>query len=34
VRESVKILGNLAKDFDFSQRPRKPLLLPLHPKFS
>jgi phospholipase C len=34
VRESVKILGNLAEDFDFTQRPRKPLLLPLHPKFS
>jgi phospholipase C len=34
VRESVKILGNLAEDFNFSQRPRKPLLLPLHPKFS
>jgi phospholipase C len=34
VRESVKILGNLAKDFNFSQPPRKPMLLPLHPKFS
>ena len=34
VRENVKILGNLAKDFDFSQRPRRPMLLPLHPKFS
>ncbi|HEX3227036.1 MAG TPA: alkaline phosphatase family protein [Gaiellaceae bacterium] len=34
VRERVKILGNLASDFNFSQRPRKPLLLPLHPKFS
>jgi phospholipase C len=34
VRENVKILGNLAKDFDFSQQPRRPLLLPLHPKFS
>ena len=33
VRENVKILGNLAKDFNFSQAPRAPLLLPLHPKF-
>jgi len=34
VRENVKILGNLAKDFDFSQKPQRPLLLPLHPKYS
>ena len=33
VRENVKILGDLRKDFDFSQPPRRPLLLPLHPKF-
>jgi phospholipase C len=33
VRENVKILGNLEKDFNFSQSPRGPLLLPLHPKF-
>jgi phospholipase C len=33
VREKVKILGDLRKDFDFSQPPRKPLLLPLHPPF-
>jgi phospholipase C len=33
VRENVKILGNLRKDFNFSQAPRPPLLLPLHPKF-
>ena len=32
VRENVSILGNLAKDFDFTQRPRAPVLLPLHPK--
>ncbi len=31
MRESVPILGNLARDFDFGQRPRPPLLLPLHP---
>jgi phospholipase C len=34
VRESVKILGNLRRDFDFRQRPRRPLVLPLHPPFS
>jgi phospholipase C len=34
VRENVSILGDLRKDFDFSQVPRKPLLLPLRPKFS
>jgi phospholipase C len=33
VRENAPILGNLARDFDFSQRPRPPLLLPLHPVF-
>ena len=33
VRERAKILGDLRKDFDFSQSPRGPLLLPLHPKF-
>jgi phospholipase C len=32
VREAVKKLGDLAKDFDFSQRPRPRKLLPLHPK--
>ena len=26
------ILGNLAKDFDFTQTPRPPMLLPLHPR--
>jgi phospholipase C len=34
VRESAPILGNLARDFDFSQEPRPPLILPLHPRFS
>jgi phospholipase C len=34
VRENVKILGDLRKDFDFTQKPRRPFLLPLHPKFS
>jgi hypothetical protein len=31
VRESAAGLGNLASDFNFSQQPRAPLLLPLHP---
>jgi phospholipase C len=31
VRERVKILGNLARDFDFVQKPRRPLLLSTHP---
>jgi phospholipase C len=34
VRENAKILGNLAHDFDFGQKPRPPLILPLHPPFS
>ena len=34
VRENAKILGNLVKDFDFHQKPRPPLILPLHPPFS
>ena len=33
VRENVSVLGDIANDFDFSQKPRKPLLLPLHPPF-
>ncbi|HEV2590640.1 MAG TPA: alkaline phosphatase family protein [Gaiellaceae bacterium] len=31
VRENVRILGNLTKDFDFSQPPRRPLILPEYP---
>ena len=38
VRESARILGDLRKDFDFSQTPRRPLMLspnpnhvPIHP---
>jgi len=31
VRENVKILGNLAADFNFNQAPRAPTLLPVHP---
>jgi phospholipase C len=31
VRENVRILGNLVRDFDFRQKPRKPMLLPRIP---
>jgi phospholipase C len=31
VRESLPILGDLQNDFDFSQAPRPPLLLPVDP---
>jgi len=31
VREDVSILGNLTADFDFSQAPRAPILLPVRP---
>jgi phospholipase C len=34
VRENVKILGELTRDFDFNQKPRKPDVLPVHPKTS
>jgi phospholipase C len=34
VRENAKILGNLVDDFDFSQKPRPPLILPTHPAHS
>jgi phospholipase C len=34
VRENAPILGNLANDFDFHQKPRHPLILPLHPPYS
>ena len=32
VRENSPKLGNLMEDFDFSQSPRPPLVLPVHPK--
>jgi len=32
VRETNPALGNLTKDFNFDQRPRPPLLLPVNPK--
>ncbi len=31
VRENSKVLGNLVKDFDFTQAPRSPVLLTPHP---
>jgi phospholipase C len=31
VRENVAILGNLLRDFDFTQPPRPPTPLPVHP---
>ncbi len=34
VRENAKILGNLLSDFNFSQAPRKPLILPTNPQTS
>jgi phospholipase C len=32
VRENQPILGDLRADFDFNQRPRPPLILPIHPR--
>ncbi len=32
VRENASILGNLVDDFDFTQPPRAPLILPTNPK--
>jgi hypothetical protein len=32
VRENVRILGDLRTEFDFSQKPRPPLILPPRPK--
>ena len=34
VRENTAILGNLANDFDFDQKPQPALILPLHPPLS
>jgi phospholipase C len=31
VREDNPILGNLAADFDFTQTPRPPMILAVHP---
>ncbi len=32
VREDQKLLGNLASEFDFNQKPLAPVVLPVHPK--
>jgi len=32
VRENASILGDLTQEFDFTQSPRPPILLPVHPK--
>jgi phospholipase C len=32
VRENQAILGNLMADFNFRQRPRRPIFLPVHPR--
>ncbi|HEX6509674.1 MAG TPA: alkaline phosphatase family protein [Chloroflexota bacterium] len=32
VRENVSQLGNLISEFDFAQNPRRPLVLPAHPR--
>jgi phospholipase C len=32
VRENAPILGDLVNDFNFDQRPRPPVLLPVHPQ--
>ena len=34
VRENASQLGNLLSEFNFSQKPRAPVLLPIHPPFS
>ena len=34
VREVMPQVGDLTHDFDFSQQPRPPMLLPEHPAFS
>jgi phospholipase C len=31
VRENMNVLGNLASDFDFHQKSRDPVILPVHP---
>jgi hypothetical protein len=31
VRENAHVLGNLVADFNFSQQPRPPVILPLQP---
>jgi phospholipase C len=31
VRENMAILGSVVRDFNFKQKPRRPMLLPVHP---
>jgi phospholipase C len=33
VRENVPVLGDLTQDFDFGQKPRPPIILPLYPPY-
>jgi phospholipase C len=33
VRENAPVLGNLVRDFDFRQKPRRPMILEPHPGF-
>jgi phospholipase C len=33
VRENAEILGNLVNDFNFRQKPRRPLIRPVHPPY-
>jgi phospholipase C len=33
IRENAAILGSLVKDFDFAQKPRRPIVLDPHPVF-
>jgi phospholipase C len=33
VRENATVLGNLVNDFNFNQKPRQPLILPVHPPY-
>jgi phospholipase C len=33
VRENATVLGNLVNDFNFNQKPRQPLVLPVHPPY-
>jgi len=32
VRENASVLGDISQDFDFTQSPRAPMLLPVHPQ--
>jgi phospholipase C len=32
VRENARVLGNLGADFNFRQQPRRPVIVPSHPR--